>query len=155
MEISTNLVLQRKSIAAQFPVGTFNKIAILGDSPGKQEVAYGIPFCGTGGNFLSSILHAQGIATRNSYLSYLVPSQIPNGSFASIAWGGREVTEGGQTIQEELARLQPNILLCLGPAALNYAKFGQAQPPRMRGKALSWKADLRGWSWKPFSLSCI
>lgn len=105
------------------------KIAILGESPGKNEWAKGRPFIGESGDILNDALRAVGLRRRDVYITNVIKDHLP-------PWGDRkksfffkgevatqEYLEGIRDVMLELQEVRPNVVVPMG----NYALWAMRQ----------------------------
>jgi len=57
------------------------KIMLVGEAPGKTEEEKGIPFIGSSGKLLKSMLSHSGIDYKSCYVTNVVPERPPNNNF--------------------------------------------------------------------------
>ena len=112
-----------------FPTLPFNKIAIIGEAPGKDEALTGKPFVGTSGRFLNALLARNGILRDACYIGNVCQHQPPGNDLAKFDWEGKQIQEGIKQLWADIDQLKPNILILLGNAALHVAMRGET-PPR-------------------------
>lgn len=106
----------------------FNGIAIIGEAPGKDEVALGKPFVGASGRFLNAILAKNNILRDACYIGNVCQQLPPGGSIDGLPWGGPEIQKGLADLNHDLEILKPTLTLCLGNAALHAIKVGTESP---------------------------
>jgi DNA polymerase-1 len=99
-------------------------LAIVGEHPTENEERQGIPFVGSGGQLLNSMLQSAGFDRSSCYLTYVVKERPPNNDFGvlyedpkrsrptsklSLAW---------DSLRQELAGICPRLIICLGAESL-------------------------------------
>lgn len=98
-----------------FGVGDRNaEVLLVGEGPGENEDLQGEPFVGRGGQLLDAMLAAVGLSRRaNIYIANIVKCRPPRNrdpqpeeQDACIGW-----------LDNQIALLQPKILVCLGRIA--------------------------------------
>ncbi len=101
------------------------KIVIVGEAPGKTEVAEGRPFVGVSGQHLDRMLHTAKILRRECYITNVVkerPAGNDISKFITFSKGNVETTpeydEYEDQLYNELSKLNPNIIIPLGQIAL-------------------------------------
>lgn len=124
----------------------FNKIAIIGEAPGKDEVIEGRPFVGTSGRFLGGLLGSVGVQLQNCYLGNVSQFRPEDNDISKFHWNGDEIQRGLQCLNDDLYRLKPNIVLLLGNVPLKAAK-DPATPHALIPKAFensvsNWRGSL-------------
>ncbi len=88
-------------------------IMLVGEGPGRQEDLTGIPFVGAAGQLLDEMLNIIDLNRDNCYIANIVKCRPPN---------NRDPMETEQEscisyLQEQIALVQPKILVCLGRIA--------------------------------------
>jgi len=96
-------------------------LMFIGEGPGEQEDATGLPFVGRAGQLLEEALRANKITRKHIWISNVLKCR------ASVMEGGRmqnrpprleEVEACRQWIESEIAVINPLVLVCIGgPAA--------------------------------------
>ncbi len=96
-------------------------LMLVGEGPGENEDATGLPFVGRAGKLLDDILAAVDLTRQDVYITNVVKCR------ASVAEGGRmknrqpktgEINACNPYLQGQLEAIKPEIILCLGaPAA--------------------------------------
>ena len=126
------------------PPGTA-RIALVGQSPGREEDYYGVPFCGSAGALLDASLERCGL-TRSQCFVGNVCQHRPNeqNDFNRLDWDGEWVQQGIAQLRADLERFQPSIVLCLGNEALHLFKHGNVAPARAKG-AFDWPSRIGDW----------
>lgn len=98
------------------------RIAIIGEAPGKDEVEIGRPFQGASGRFLSSLLSLAGINRETCFLGNVCQIRPPNNDIKLFSWDGPEIQLGLSALRKDLERFNPNICVLLGNVPLRAAK---------------------------------
>lgn len=90
------------------------RLAIIGEAPGEDEEAYGIPFCGASGRLLDEVLQSSGILRSQCFIGNVCQYRPPGNKIQ--AWGliDERVVEGREELLTQLIDWQPNCVLCLG-----------------------------------------
>lgn len=112
-----------------------SKIAIIGEYPGEQEVAFNKPFMGAAGKLLWNSLRNQGILRPDVYTTNLVKRRVPSTSPLSAP----EFTLWKEALEYELSLL-PNLeyIVSLGSSVLS-ALLGLDGVDKFRGSVLDYK----------------
>lgn len=110
------------------------KIAIIGDSPGKDEIQQNKPFVGFAGKELDRFLSRFGIVRDACFVGNICQHQPPGNNIANFEWNGPEIQGGIRKLTEDLKKFQPNICLLLGGAALHVAMCGYEAPKKGKDK---------------------
>ena len=126
-----NCEFKKNATNLVFGNGNINsKIMIIGEGPGAQEDAQGIPFVGRAGKLLDKMLEAIQLNRTKAYISNVVNYRPP---------------ENRRPTEEEIARylpylrahieiINPKILILLGSTALNAILGNKEVISRARGK---------------------
>jgi uracil-DNA glycosylase family protein len=112
-------------------------LMLVGEQPGDREDLEGSPFVGPAGRVLDEALESVGLNRGEVYVSNVVKHfkwtpkgkrrihQKPNAA---------EVTACVPWLREELARVQPKVLVCLGATAAQALLGGTFKVTQQRGK---------------------
>jgi DNA polymerase len=98
-------------------------IVVVGEAPGREEVAEGVPFVGMAGRNLRYLVEEEGELSRERDLiiTNIFPARTykrgKGGGVVNRKPTGRELKFGAQLLGEELEILEPPILLLLGESA--------------------------------------
>lgn len=119
------------------------KIVLIGEAPGADEDQSGIPFSGSSGRLLNSMLANSGIDRSQCYLTN-VHKWRPNGNdFDTLYLDGPKRRQASQTLLDsiaslkaEIATIRPNIIVPLDNEALR-AITGKLSIESWRGSLLS------------------
>lgn len=128
------------------------KIMIVGEAPGKTEVAEGKPFMGASGIEMTKMLHEAGIARADCYITNVCKYQPPgnkmeqwfyNKTTASAKhitmingrYPNEKIFEGMQELYEEINRVQPNVIIAFGATPL-WAICGHEGITKWRGSSV-------------------
>lgn len=93
-----------------------SKIMFIGEAPGAKEDATGIPFVGSAGKLLATLLESIGLKREDVYVTNIVKFRPPE---------NRDPTKQEKAaclpfLEEEIAIIQPKVLAPLGRHALAY-----------------------------------
>ena len=118
------------------------KIMLIGESPGANEVATGLPFTGGSGELLNKMLSRAGISRASCFITNLAHIQPPGNKFEWFLKGGKVHTalaEGVGQLKADIDRLQPNLIVALGAEPLRFMT-GKIGISKWRGSILehSW-----------------
>ena len=99
----------------------YSPLMLVGEGPGENEDATGLPFVGRAGKLLDDILAAVDLTRQDVYLTNIVKCR------AAVEEGGRmknrqprtgEIKACNPYLQGQMEAIKPEIILCLGgPAA--------------------------------------
>src|SRR5574343_857763 len=99
------------------------KILLVGEAPGAEEHASGLPFVGNAGKTLNQLLPAAGLS-RAEVLITNVAREQPPGNKIDFFFEGSKCTKPKpilskwiQLLKEEIQELKPNIVVALGRTA--------------------------------------
>jgi uracil-DNA glycosylase family 4 len=116
------------------------KIALVGEQPGKMEVARRKPFIGPAGQELSDCMASAQLARSECYFTNVIKDlDAPISHYINIAKGNVTVSPAGeQYIEElrtELEQLKPNVCVAVGNIAL-YALTSRRGITKWRGSVI-------------------
>lgn len=105
-------------------------LAIVGEGPGGVEDEYGVPLVGPSGQLLDKALASVGITRDRIYTTNVIKCRPKNnrtptveeGQFCAMTW-----------LDQELAFVQPKIIVALGSVALKYLLAPTARITKDRG----------------------
>lgn len=152
-----------------------SRVFIVGEAWGETEEKTGIPFSGASGQELNRMLQEAGILRNDCYVSNVVNARPPRNDIE--AWipekkskiTGRMVPlrnkfvdpivkEGIESLEKEIALVNPRVIIALGPTAL-WALTGNESIVKWRGSLLEYagirviptyhpSAIIRMWEWR-------
>ena len=108
------------------------RIAIVGEAPGTDEVAQGIPFVGASGRELDKYLSKVGILRDACFIGNVCQQQPPGNKLAYFSWDGPEIQNGLAQLKHDLSIFSPFLVWCLGGTALHAFKLGIHNAPSKR-----------------------
>lgn len=95
-------------------------LMIIGEAPGAQEDAQGIPFVGPTGEILNDLLSRAGIKRSECYITNVVKFRPPLNDFGKLHLIGVDVESSIKELWEnEINILKPNCILAVGDKALH------------------------------------
>lgn len=141
------------------------KICIVGEAPGAEEEAIGLPFIGASGKFLNRLLSTAGINREECYCTNVIKTRPANNYFGVYYHDKKqtqptaELIESSRELIAEINQIKPNVTIPVGNEAL-FALTGKHGITKWRGSMLSSPvgkcvptyhpaAVLRQYSWKP------
>jgi len=128
-----NCELKKNATNLVFGDGNINsKIMILGEGPGAQEDAEGIPFVGRAGKLLDKMLEAIQLNRTKAYISNVVNYRPP----ANRRPTEEEIARYLPCLRSHIEIINPKILILLGSTALNAIIGNKEVISRARGKWL-------------------
>lgn len=92
------------------------KLVLIGEAPGADEDAQGIPFVGKAGQHLDKILAAAGFKKEDIYICNILKCRPPNNRDPNM----EEMTVCTPFLQRQLALIKPQLIACLGNIAAHY-----------------------------------
>ncbi len=92
------------------------RIVFIGEAPGKNEAASGRPFVGAAGKVLDQLLASVGIARPDVYITNIVKDRPPYNRDPMP----EEITAYAPFLDQQLAIIQPDVLVPLGRYAMGY-----------------------------------
>ncbi len=122
---ATRLCLSRGSAQA--------RIMLIGEAPGKDEDAKGVPFVGRAGQLLDRMLGAIGLGEADVYITNLVFWRPPGNRTPSP----EEVQVCQPFVERQIELLAPELLIFLGNAAAKQLTGATEGIMKLRGKWLS------------------
>jgi DNA polymerase I-like protein with 3'-5' exonuclease and polymerase domains/uracil-DNA glycosylase len=135
------------------------RVLIVGEAPGADEEARGVPFVGPSGYLLSQMLSEAGIDRATCRITNVTNERPPyndigkffpktkkegiplGGSYVRNRACSREIKEGVEELKAEILRTRPNIILACGGTSL-WALSGHDSILKWRGSQLH--EDLTG-----------
>jgi len=144
-----------------------NRLAVIGEAPGADEVLKGEPFVGASGRFLTAMLSKAGIVRDGIFIGNICQLRPPGNEITAFRRDGPEITSGLAALGEDMGKFHPHVCLLLGKTALWAAKgvddignwrgsvFVGSKPPFVGLKCLASyhpAACLRQYAWTPMLL---
>lgn len=118
-EIAEAIALDRLYSGALNPVpGSGNpdaKLVIIGEAPGKKEDQLGEPFVGRSGQVLNKMLEQIGLDRDQVFITNVVKYRPPDNRDPSE----EEIVKSIQYLDQQLAVIDPELILLMGRHALN------------------------------------
>ncbi|MBS4022108.1 MAG: uracil-DNA glycosylase [Dethiobacter sp.] len=104
-------------------------LMFIGEGPGAEEDAQGLPFVGAAGQLLNRILDAAGISREEVFIANIVKCRPPENRVPLKD----EVDACFPWLQEQLRLIAPKIVVCLGSLATQVLVDPKAKISRVRG----------------------
>lgn len=150
-----------KLVPNRFPVVTISpRIAIIGEAPGAEEEAAGIPFVGQSGRLLDGLLTQAKILRSGCFIGNVFQYRPPGNVIGSVMKSPQWV-ECANRLNDDLGKFQPNLVIALGETALHHLT-GKTGISNWRGSIMASPFGmapvipshhpayvLRQWSWYP------
>lgn len=104
-------------------------LMLVGEGPGRDEDAAGIPFVGKAGQLLDRILEAAGIDVKDVYIGNIVKCRPPGNRIPAPD----EVRACLPYLRNQVYLVKPKIIVCLGATAAKYIIDDDIRITRDRG----------------------
>jgi uracil-DNA glycosylase len=111
-------------------------IMFVGEGPGADEDAQGLPFVGKAGQLLNNMIQAMGIQREDVYIANVVKCRPPGNRTPERD----ECDTCGPFLLQQIETVKPKIIVALGATAAKYLLNVQDTMTNLRGKIY----DLRG-----------
>src|SRR3984885_2210908 len=108
------------------------RVRAVGEAPGESEAREGKPFVGAAGRLLTSLLESVGLDRRDIYITNIVKCRPPRNRDPEPV----EVEACSPFLDEQIALLQPDVILLLGRHALVRLLPGVGGISRLHGERL-------------------
>ena len=112
------------------------EIMFVGEGPGADEDEQGLPFVGRAGQLLNNMITAMGIDRADVYIANVVKCRPPGNRTPERD----ECDVCGPFLMQQIAIVQPKIVIALGATAAKYLLNVQDTMANLRGKIY----DVRG-----------
>ena len=131
IQLIKNCKLKKNATNIVFGDGNINaKIMIIGEGPGAQEDADGIPFVGRAGKLLDKMLESIHLNRKKVYISNVVNYRPPLNRRPTE----NEIARYLPYLRSHIEIINPKILILLGSTALNTIIGNEEVISRARGK---------------------
>jgi DNA polymerase len=141
------LCSRRKNIV--FGVGNENTdIMFIGEGPGADEDAQGIPFVGKAGQLMNKAFEAVGIDRDNIYIANIVKCRPPNNRDPEAD----EINGCMNYLRNQVMIIKPKIIVLLGRISLQNILGQEYKITASRGKWIEKKGILYMPTWHPAAL---
>lgn len=111
-------------------------IVLIGEAPGANEDAQGLPFVGRSGQLLDRLLAETGIVRSDVYICNVVKCRPP----ANRDPRPEEVVTCAPFLRAQLETLRPRVLCALGLHATRWLLPGKAPMAKLRGRVLEYRS---------------
>jgi len=110
-------------------------LMFIGEAPGREEDAQGIPFVGPAGKLLDKMIAAMGLHPDQVYITNIVKSRPPNNREPRAD----EIEACFPYLERQIALVQPKIICTLGRPASNALLGTNRSMSDMRGRWHHWR----------------
>jgi len=114
---------------------TAPEIAFVGEGPGADEDAQGLAFVGRAGKLLTKMIEAMGLSREEVWIGNIVKCRPPE----NRAPLPEEMEECMPYLKEQLALLQPKVIVCLGATAVKGLLETKTGITKLRGTWMSFE----------------
>lgn len=104
-------------------------LMFVGEGPGADEDAKGEPFVGRAGQLLNKIIEAMGYQRADVYIGNIVKCRPPQ----NRAPDPEETTTCIPFLHQQIAAIQPQVIVCLGSIATQALLHTEAKISKLRG----------------------
>ncbi len=111
-------------------------IVFIGEAPGANEDAQGLPFVGRSGQLLDRLLAETGIARGDVYICNVVKCRPPGNRDPRP----EEAVTCAPFLRAQLETLKPRVLCALGLHATRWLLPGKEPMAKLRGRVLEYRA---------------
>lgn len=114
------------------------RLMFIGEGPGADEDAQGLPFVGRSGQLLTKMINAMGLSRQQVYIANIVKCRPPSNREPFV----EEAQACIGYLKSQIQIIKPEVIVCLGSISLNFL----LQPERKIKLGIS---KLRG-QWQDF-----
>lgn len=126
----TRCALHESRTQTVFGVGSHDaNWMIIGEAPGAEEDRRGEPFVGRAGKLLDEMLRAVELSREKVFIANILKCRPPNNRDPKPA----EAAACRDYLDQQIARLQPKVILAVGKIAAQHLLDSDAPVGRMRG----------------------
>ncbi len=113
------------------------KLMFVGEGPGADEDAQGLPFVGKAGQLLNNMIGAMGLKREEVYIANVVKCRPPQNRTPEPD----EANTCSPFLFQQIDAIRPEVIVALGATAATYL-LGQRQPlAGLRGRVHTWRAS--------------
>ena len=105
------------------------RLMFIGEAPGAEEDACGIPFVGAAGQKLDQIIRAIGLNREDVYIANVLKSRPPDNRTPLPS----ETADCGPFLKKQIEIIQPDVIVTLGSPATKYILDTNEGITRLRG----------------------
>jgi DNA polymerase len=106
------------------------KLVFVGEAPGADEDAQGLPFVGRAGQLLTKIIEAIGLSRDHVYICNVIKCRPPENRFPEKD----EIASCSPFLVRQLEVISPKVICCLGAAAAQTILKTKSSVGWMRGR---------------------
>jgi len=106
------------------------KLVFVGEAPGADEDAQGLPFVGRAGQLLTRIVESIGLSRQDVYICNVIKCRPPENRFPEKD----EITSCSPFLLRQLETIRPKVVCCLGAAAAQTILKTKSSVGWMRGR---------------------
>lgn len=134
----TRCALHRGRNKLVFGDGDANaRLMFVGEGPGADEDAQGVPFVGRAGQLLNNMIGAMGLKREQVYIANVVKCRPPQNRTPEP----EEANTCSPFLFRQIDVIRPEVIVALGATAATYL-LGQRQPlAGLRGRVHSWRGS--------------
>jgi len=111
------------------------ELVFIGEGPGADEDAQGLPFVGRAGKLLTQMIEAMGLQRRDVYICNVVKCRPPE----NRAPEPDEVATCSPYLLRQIDVIQPKVIVCLGAVAAKTLLETTRGISQFRGQWLQWR----------------
>jgi DNA polymerase len=113
------------------------RLMFVGEGPGADEDAQGVPFVGRAGQLLNNMISAMGLKREGVYIANVVKCRPPGNRTPEP----EEANTCSQFLFRQIDVVRPQVIVALGATAATYL-LGQRQPlAGLRGRVHAWRGS--------------
>jgi uracil-DNA glycosylase len=113
------------------------RLMFVGEGPGADEDAQGLPFVGRAGQLLNNMISAMGLKREQVYIANIVKCRPPQNRTPEPD----EANTCSPFLFQQIDVIRPEVIVALGATAATYL-LGQRQPlAGLRGRVHSWRGS--------------
>ncbi len=106
------------------------RLMFVGEAPGAEEDKAGRPFVGRSGQLLDKMITAMGLRREDVYIANVLKARPPNNATPTP----EEAEKCGRYLREQIAIINPEVIVCLGLPATHYLLDTKASLSSMRSR---------------------
>lgn len=137
-----------RTVPNEHPIldGVEYRIAVVGEAPGEDEENYRRPFVGRSGQFLTNLMHHEGINRQACLIGNICQHRPPLNEISLFSWDGPEIQEGLAKLTQDITKFDPHLCVLLGNTPLRAAVGTTAKISDWRGSLFlsNWEGPFKG-----------